>query len=152
MVLFCSFAVDIVLRQRAQSEVGDGSIPFFLRTIVAIVSYVVCLFKKCAYDMFSQERIHPYSSTTNSFLNLPCPIYQTTPFLWLRIMAFVKIRNKQLATFILCSVEIIRILNGSYWFSLQLWQVLLRCGCRLLSTNINQRVNTTWKGILRLTP
>lgn len=111
-----------MLRQRAQSEVGDGSIPFFLRTIVAIVSYVVCLFKKCAYDMFSQERIHPYSSTTNSFLNLPCPIiYQTTPFLWLRIMAFVKIRNKQLATFILCSVEIMKDIK---WFLLVLFAAM----------------------------
>lgn len=51
MVLFCSVAVDIVLRQRASAEVDNEEIPFFLRTVIAI----------------------------------------TTPFLWLRIMAFVKV-------------------------------------------------------------
>jgi len=129
MVLFCSFAVDIVLRQRAQSEVGDGSIPFFLRTIVAMVSYVVCILSnddvQYAYDMykFKNGHHHPFhSSTTNTFTNLPyLNIYQTTPFLWLRIMAFVKIRNKQLATFILCSVEIMKDIK---WFLLVLFAAM----------------------------
>ena len=81
MVLLCSFAVDIVLRQRAYSEVGDSTIPFFLRAMIAI----------------------------------------TTPFLWLRIMAFVKIRNKQLATFILCTVEILKDIK---WFLIVLFAAM----------------------------
>jgi len=82
MVLFCSIAVDIVLRQRAHTEVeDDNDIPFFLRTAVAI----------------------------------------TTPFLWLRILAFIKVRNKQLATFILCSVEIMKDIK---WFLLVLFAAM----------------------------
>lgn len=81
MVLLCSFAVDIVLRQRAYSEVGNSTIPFFLRAMIAI----------------------------------------TTPFLWLRIMAFVKIRNKQLATFILCTVEIMKDIK---WFLIVLFAAM----------------------------
>jgi PAS domain S-box-containing protein len=45
----------------------------------------------------------------------------TTPFLWLRILAFVKVRNKQLATFILCSIEIIRDIK---WFLLVLFAAM----------------------------
>ncbi|KAL7533458.1 hypothetical protein ACHAXR_007573 [Thalassiosira sp. AJA248-18] len=83
MVLFCSVAVDIVLRQRvhAGEEVDQDDIPFILRTGVAI----------------------------------------TTPFLWLRIMAFVKVRNKQLATFILCTVEIMKDIK---WFLLVLFAAM----------------------------
>ena len=68
MVLFCAVAVDTVLRNKANGNMEDNTIPFFLRSVVAI----------------------------------------TTPFLWLRILAFIKVRNKQLATFILCSVEILK--------------------------------------------
>ena len=81
MVLFCSVAVDTVLRNRVNSDVVDNTVPFFLRSAVAI----------------------------------------TTPFLWLRILAFVKVRNKQLATFILCSVEILKDIK---WFLLVLFAVM----------------------------
>ena len=81
MVLICSFAVDITLRQRAYSEVGDSTIPFFLRTMIAM----------------------------------------TTPLLWLRILSFAKVRNKQLATFILCSVEIMKDIK---WFLMVLFAAM----------------------------
>lgn len=81
MVLSCSVAVDTVLRNRVNSGVEDTTIPFFLRSVVAI----------------------------------------TTPFLWLRILAFVKVRNKQLATFILCSVEILKDIK---WFLLVLFAAM----------------------------
>jgi len=81
MVLSCSVAVDTVLRSRVNSDVHDNTIPFYLRSAVAI----------------------------------------TTPFLWLRILAFVKVRNKQLATFILCSVEILKDIK---WFLLVLFAAM----------------------------
>eukprot|EP00985_Skeletonema_marinoi_P023688 scaffold15914_cov140-Skeletonema_marinoi.AAC.8 len=65
MVLFCAVAVDTVMRNKANGNMEDNTIPFFLRSVVAI----------------------------------------TTPFLWLRILAFIKVRK---ATFILCSVEIVK--------------------------------------------
>lgn len=81
MVLFSAVAVDTVLRNKANSDVVDNTIPFYLRSAVAI----------------------------------------TTPFLWLRILAFIKVRNKQLATFILCSVEILKDIK---WFLLVLFAAM----------------------------
>lgn len=80
MVLFCSVAVDTVLRNRVNNDVEDKTVPFVLRSAVAI----------------------------------------TTPFLWLRILAFVKV-DKQLATFILCSVEILKDIK---WFLLVLFATM----------------------------
>mmetsp|Transcript_3132 Transcript_3132/g.6526 ORF Transcript_3132/g.6526 Transcript_3132/m.6526 type:complete len:1247 (+) Transcript_3132:71-3811(+) len=81
MVLFSAVAVDTVLRNKANGDMSDNTIPFFLRSAVAIA----------------------------------------TPFLWLRILAFIKVRNKQLATFILCSVEIFRCIK---WFLLVLFAAM----------------------------
>ncbi len=81
MVLFSAIAVDTVLRNKANSNVEDTTIPFYLRSAVAI----------------------------------------TTPFLWLRILAFTKVRNKQLATHILCSVEILKDIK---WFLLVLFAAM----------------------------
>ena len=81
MVAFSAVAVDAVLRNKANSDVEDTTIPFYLRSAVAI----------------------------------------TTPFLWLRILAFIKVRNKQLATFILCSVEIMKDIK---WFLLVLFAAM----------------------------
>ncbi len=81
MVLFSAIAVDTVLRNKANSNVEDTTIPFYLRSAVAI----------------------------------------TTPFLWLRILSFTKVRNKQLATFILCSVEILKDIK---WFLLVLFAAM----------------------------
>lgn len=81
MVQFSAVAVDTVLRNKANSDVEDTTIPFYLRSAVAI----------------------------------------TTPFLWLRILAFIKVRNKQLATFILCSVEILKDIK---WFLLVLFAAM----------------------------
>jgi len=42
----------------------------------------------------------------------------TTPFLWLRVLSHIKMQNKQLATFILCTVEIMKDIK---WFLLVLF-------------------------------
>ena len=81
MVLISAVAVDTVLRNKASNNIDDNTIPFHLRSAVAI----------------------------------------TTPFLWLRILAFIKVRNKQLATFILCSVEILKDIK---WFLLVLFAAM----------------------------
>ena len=91
MVLLCSIAVDITLRQRAASNDGDsGDIPFLLRTCVAITTV-------SEYCWLMQI---PLLVNQSHFSFSPTLLFIMQPLLWLRIMAFVKVRNKQLATFI----------------------------------------------------
>ena len=69
--------------------------------------------KKMNSDMEGNNNVIPFY--------LRSAVAITTPFLWLRILAFVKVRNKQLATFILCSIEIIRDIK---WFLLVLFAAM----------------------------
>ena len=74
---YCIVAIDWHLRWRSKLQIDDSSIPFYLRSAVAL----------------------------------------TTPLLWFRVLGHLKMFNKQLATFILCSVEIMRDIK---WFMLVL--------------------------------
>ena len=74
---YCIIAIDWHLRWRSKLHIEDSSIPFHLRSAVAL----------------------------------------TTPLLWFRVLGHLKMFNHQLATFVLCSVEIMRDIK---WFMLVL--------------------------------
>ena len=74
---YCIIVIDWHLRLRSKLHIDDSSIPFSLRSAVAL----------------------------------------TTPLLWFRVLGHLKMFNKPLATFVLCSVEIMRDIK---WFMLVL--------------------------------
>lgn len=70
-----------------------------------------------AVDSILRSRALGINDETGIPFRLRIAIALTTPLLWLRILGHIKMFNKQLATFILCSQEI---LNDIKWFLLVL--------------------------------
>ncbi|KAL9180558.1 hypothetical protein ACHAXT_011011 [Thalassiosira profunda] len=86
-----------------------------------IFPLMMVLFCSVAVDFVLYQRARADVGDSDIPFLLRTAIAITTPFLWLRIMAFVKVRNKQLATFILCTVEIMKDIK---WFLLVLFAAM----------------------------
>lgn len=76
---------------------SDATSFWNLLDIVPLVMVLICSF---AIDIVLRKRAYYEVGDSAIPFSLRSLVAITTPFLWLRIMAFVKIRNKQLATFI----------------------------------------------------
>eukprot|EP00567_Pseudictyota_dubia_P018336 CAMPEP_0197434062 /NCGR_PEP_ID=MMETSP1175-20131217/1839_1 /TAXON_ID=1003142 /ORGANISM="Triceratium dubium, Strain CCMP147" /LENGTH=1187 /DNA_ID=CAMNT_0042962649 /DNA_START=285 /DNA_END=3848 /DNA_ORIENTATION=- len=81
--------------------------------------FTILMVAYCVFSVDSILRDRALGVDEESFIpfRLRVAVALTTPLLWLRILGHIKMFNKQLATFILCSVEI---LSDIKWFLLVL--------------------------------
>ncbi|EJK65935.1 hypothetical protein THAOC_13165, partial [Thalassiosira oceanica] len=82
---------------------------FSFWSMLETVPLVAVVISSLSVDMVLHHRAARTDNDADVPFALRTLVAGTTPFLWLRILAYIKIRNKQLATFILCSVEIMKV-------------------------------------------
>ncbi|KAL7554019.1 hypothetical protein ACHAWF_017627 [Thalassiosira exigua] len=118
---FGTKAIHQNLAKRNVSENLFWADAFNFWSLLDIIPLLIVFVCSVAVDIVLRARAHSDSNDGSVPFFLRAAIALTTPFLWLRIMAFIKVRNKQLATFILCSVEIMKDIK---WFLLVLFAAM----------------------------
>lgn len=82
---------------------------FTFWNLVDIIPLFFVTFCSIAVDIHLRLRALDGESNDSSIpFYLRVAVATTTPFLWLRVLGHLKMWNKQLATFVLCSVEIMK--------------------------------------------
>lgn len=108
VVYFGNKAIHTSLAKYALSRnyfLADGLSFWNLLDLVPLLMVLLC---SVTVDDVLRERVHSDLEDSSIPMFLRSAVAITTPLLWLRILAFVKVRNKQLATLVLCSVEIMK--------------------------------------------
>eukprot|EP00566_Odontella_aurita_P004143 CAMPEP_0113533402 /NCGR_PEP_ID=MMETSP0015_2-20120614/4587_1 /TAXON_ID=2838 /ORGANISM="Odontella" /LENGTH=1177 /DNA_ID=CAMNT_0000432455 /DNA_START=202 /DNA_END=3735 /DNA_ORIENTATION=- /assembly_acc=CAM_ASM_000160 len=82
-----------------------------------LLTMIMVTYCMIAVDLTLRRRALGIDEESEIPFRLRVAVAMTTPMLWLRILGHIKMFNKQLATFILCSFEI---LNDIKWFLLVL--------------------------------
>ncbi|KAL9190483.1 hypothetical protein ACHAXT_007694, partial [Thalassiosira profunda] len=112
---FGTKAIHQNLAKYTLSETFFWSDTFTLWSELDLIPLLMVAYCSVAVDLVLKERLHNEISCDDVPYSLRTAIAITTSFLWLRILAFMKVRNEELATFILCTVEILRDIR---WFLL----------------------------------
>ena len=109
IVFFGTKAIHAGLAKWAVSKNLFWQDAFSFWSMLETVPLVAVVISSLSVDMVLHQRATRTDHDDEVPFALRTLIACTTPFLWLRILAYIKIRNKQLATFILCSVEIMKV-------------------------------------------